>query len=69
MTGVLTEQRDIVFANQEASSSPMPTTFRLLAVLAAIAGTVYGALYFLANGLSPAPAEAVIIVPPEKFAR
>jgi hypothetical protein len=47
----------------------MPTTFRLLSILAAVAGLAYGALYFIANGLAPTPTDAVIVVPPEKFAK
>jgi uncharacterized membrane protein YpjA len=69
MAGLPTEQHDIQISNQDALRRPMPTTFRLLSILAAIAGLAYGLLYYLANGLAPAPAEAVIIVPPEKFAK
>lgn len=44
----------------------MPTTFRLLAIIATVAMSIYATLYALANWLGPTPQETIIIVPPEK---
>ena len=45
----------------------MPSLFRLLTVLAVIAGIVYGAIYALANFVSPKPREITVTIPPDKF--
>jgi hypothetical protein len=45
----------------------MPSLFRFLAVVAVIAGLVYGAIFALANFVNPKPREMTINVPPDKF--
>jgi len=45
----------------------MPSLFRFLAVLALIVGVVYGALYALANFVTPTSREMTQTIPPEKF--
>lgn len=45
----------------------MPSLFRFLAVVAVIAGLVYGAIFALANFVTPKPREMTISVPPDKF--
>jgi hypothetical protein len=47
----------------------MPTTFRLLMALGAIAAAGYAALYLLANVLEPGPREITITVPPSRYAQ
>ena len=47
----------------------MPTTFRLLFVLGALAAAGYGVLYMLANVLEPKPQETTVIVPPSRYAK
>jgi hypothetical protein len=45
----------------------MPSLFRFLAVLAVIAGVVYGAIFALANFVNPKPREMTVTVPADKF--
>ena len=45
----------------------MPSLFRFLAVVAVIAGLVYGMIFALANFVNPKPREMTINVPPDKF--
>lgn len=45
----------------------MPSLFRFLAVVAIIAGVVYGAIYALANFVNPKPREMTVTIPPDKF--
>jgi hypothetical protein len=45
----------------------MPSLFRLLTVLAVIAGIVYGAIFALANFVNPRPREMTVTIPPDKF--
>jgi hypothetical protein len=47
----------------------MPTTFRLLFVIGALAGAAYGALYLLANVLEPKPQDITVTVPPARYAK
>ena len=45
----------------------MPSLFRFLTVLAVIAGIVYGAMYALANFVTPKPREMSVTIPQDKF--
>jgi hypothetical protein len=45
----------------------MPSLFRLLTVLAIIAGIVYGGLYALAHFVPPKTREISVTIPPDKF--
>jgi len=45
----------------------MPSLFRLLTVIAVIAGVVYGAIFALANFVTPKPREMTVTVPADKF--
>jgi hypothetical protein len=45
----------------------MPSLFRFLTVVAVIVGIVYGAIFALANFVSPKPREMIVTVPPDKF--
>jgi hypothetical protein len=45
----------------------MPSLFRFLTVLAVIAGVVYGAMYALANFVTPKPREMTVTIPQDKF--
>ena len=45
----------------------MPSLFRLLTVVAVIAGVVYGGIFALANFVTPKPREMTITVPPDRF--
>ena len=45
----------------------MPSLFRLLAVIAIIAATVYGGLYALAHFVQPKSREITVSIPPDKF--
>lgn len=47
----------------------MPTLFRLLTILAVIAGVVYGTMFALANFVTPNVAEISVRVPSERLAR
>lgn len=47
----------------------MPTLFRLLTVVAVIAGIVYGAMYALATFVEPNVGEITVRVPPERLNR
>jgi hypothetical protein len=45
----------------------MPSLFRFLSVVAVIVGIVYGAIYALANFVSPKSREMTVTIPPDKF--
>jgi hypothetical protein len=45
----------------------MPSLFRFLTVVAVIVGIVYGAIFALANFVTPKPREMIVTVPPDKF--
>ncbi|MGJ4901788.1 histidine kinase [Bradyrhizobium sp. HKCCYLRH2060] len=45
----------------------MPSLFRFLTVIAVIVGVVYGAIYALANFVSPKSREMTVTIPPDKF--
>jgi hypothetical protein len=45
----------------------MPSLFRFLTVVAVIVGIVYGAIFALANFVSPKSREMTVTVPPDKF--
>jgi len=46
---------------------PMPSLFRLLTVVAVLAGIVYGVVFALANFVNPKPREMTVTIPPDKF--
>lgn len=48
-------------------SAEMPSLFRFLTVIAVIVGVVYGAVYALANFVTPKPREMTVTIPPDKF--
>jgi hypothetical protein len=48
-------------------SAGMPSLFRFLTVVAVIIGVVYGAIFALANFVTPKPREMTVTVPPDKF--
>jgi phage shock protein PspC (stress-responsive transcriptional regulator) len=45
----------------------MPSLFRFLTVVAVLVGVVYGAIYALANFVSPKSREMTLTIPPDKF--
>jgi len=45
----------------------MPSLFRFLTVVAVIAGIIYGAIYALANFVTPKSREMTVTIPPDKF--
>ena len=45
----------------------MPSLFRFLTAVAVIVGVVYGAIFALANFVSPKSREMTINIPPDKF--
>ncbi|HLZ06183.1 MAG TPA: histidine kinase [Bradyrhizobium sp.] len=45
----------------------MPSLFRFLAVVAVIVGVIYGAIYSLANFVTPTSREMTVTIPPDKF--
>ena len=45
----------------------MPSLFRFLSVVAVIVGIVYGAIYALANFVSPKSREMTVTIPHDKF--
>lgn len=47
----------------------MPTLFRLIVVLAVLAGLGYGALWLLANKIEPQSREISFTVPPERIGK
>lgn len=47
----------------------MPTTFRFLMVIAALAATGYAVLFVLANVLEPRPQDITVTVPPARYAK
>ena len=47
----------------------MPSLFRFLTVVAVIVGIVYGAIFALANFVSPKSREMTVTIPPDKFVK
>jgi hypothetical protein len=47
----------------------MPSLFRFLAVLAVIAGVLYGGLFALVHFYDPAPREITVSIPPDKLSK
>lgn len=45
----------------------MPSLFRFLTVVAILAGIVYGAIFALANFVSPKSREMTVTIPQDKF--
>ena len=45
----------------------MPSLLRFLTVVAVIGGIGYGALYALANFVTPTPREMTVTIQPDKF--
>ena len=45
----------------------MPSLFRFLTALAVIAAMAYGAMYALANFVTPKPREMTVTIPQDKF--
>lgn len=45
----------------------MPTLFRLLMIIAILAGLVYGAMYALATFVEPTKGEMTVRIPAEKL--
>ena len=45
----------------------MPSLFRFLAAVAVIVGIVYGAIFALANFVTPKPREMTVTIPPDRF--
>jgi hypothetical protein len=47
----------------------MPSLFRFLTAVAIIVGIVYGAIFALANFVSPKSREMTVSIPPDKFVK
>jgi hypothetical protein len=45
----------------------MPSLFRFLTVVAVIGGIIYGAIFALANFVTPKPREISVSIPADKF--
>jgi hypothetical protein len=45
----------------------MPSLFRFLTVVAVIVGVAYGAIFALANFVTPKPREMTLTIQPDKF--
>jgi hypothetical protein len=45
----------------------MPSLFRFLTVVGVIAGVIYGAIFALANFVTPKPREMTVSIPADKF--
>ena len=45
----------------------MPSLFRFLTVVGVIAGVIYGAIFALANFVTPKSREMTVTIPPDKF--
>ena len=45
----------------------MPSLFRFLTVVAVIGGVIYGAIFALANFVSPKPREMTVTIPSDRF--
>ena len=45
----------------------MPSLFRFLTVVAVLVGIAYGAIFALANFVSPKSREMTVTIPPDKF--
>ena len=53
--------------SDERQRRTMPSLFRLLTVIAVLAGLIYGTLYSLAHFVKPKPREITVSIPPDKF--
>jgi hypothetical protein len=47
----------------------MPSLFRFLTVVAIIVGVAYGAIFALANFVTPKAREMTVNIPPDKFVK
>jgi hypothetical protein len=47
----------------------MPSLIRLIVVVGAIFGIVYGTMFALASLVNPNPREMVVTVPPDRFVK
>jgi hypothetical protein len=47
----------------------MPSLFRFLTVIGAVAGVIYGSMFMLATWFDPKPREITVSIPPDKFAK
>ena len=47
----------------------MPSLFRFLMAVAVIVGIVYGAIYALANFVTPTPREITVTIPADRLAK
>ena len=45
----------------------MPSLFRFLTVVGVIVGVIYGAIFALANFVTPKPREITVTIPSDKF--
>jgi hypothetical protein len=45
----------------------MPSLFRFLTIVGVIAGVIYGAIFALANFVTPKPREMTVTIPADKF--
>ncbi|MCX7320679.1 MAG: histidine kinase [Hyphomicrobiales bacterium] len=45
----------------------MPSLFRFLTVVAVIGGIAYGAIFALANFVTPKPRDMIVTIQPDKF--
>ena len=45
----------------------MPSLFRFLTIVGVIAGVIYGAIFALANFVTPKPREMSVTIPADKF--
>ena len=45
----------------------MPSLFRFLTVVGVIAGLIYGAIFALANFVTPKPREMTVTIPADRF--
>jgi hypothetical protein len=54
-------------ASFAARSAEMPSLFRFLTVVAIIAAIAYGAIFALANFVTPKSREMTVTIPPDKF--
>jgi hypothetical protein len=60
-------EHDRTSAFETSLSTRMPSLFRFLVTVAVLAGVVYGALFALANFVTPTPREMTATVPQDKF--
>jgi hypothetical protein len=53
--------------HEHSGHESMPSLFRLLTVIAILAGSVYGGLFALAHFVQPKTREISVTIPPDKF--